>query len=167
MEIILYGLGIVLSAALLFLVWTILHEFSHAYFAKRYAPIEKFVFYLYPHKHDGKFYWARVQWFYKKDVKINITPNQMALIYFAPRWADLLACGMFCLTGLLTGPFQWLWAVIWFGGILDLANGSLGLRKHSDLKGYSYHWNINPWVFRIGGFVLCAISLFIGGIALL
>lgn len=167
MEIILYGLGAIISAGLLFLLWATLHELSHAYFVRRYAPIEKINFYLYPHKHDGKFYWARVQWFYKKDVKINITPNQMALIYFAPRWADGLACVMFCLTGLLTGPLQWVWAVLWLGGIIDLVVGSFGIRKFSDLEGYSHHWGINPWVFRIAQFSLCIISLFVGGIALL
>jgi len=87
------------------------------------------------------------------------TPDEDYQISIAPRYANMVACAMFPLTALMSGPFAWLWAVFWAAGLVDLVYGSIGYSQYSDLRKAAVVKGISPWLLRGLGFGATVVSL--------
>ena len=143
----------------LFFVWATLHELSHAAVVSFFIRVKKFTFCLYPHKRNGQLVFAYVSWEPEEE---QVTWEQFAWVLFAPRWLNLLACIAFPFMFLIPGDWKVLWGIFWFGGLLDFANGSIGVGHMSDMATYASVWDISPWVFRVVGFSLIFASIISG-----
>lgn len=150
-----------LLAPLSWFVWTALHELSHGIFAKYQADGYGFIYYLHPHRDDrGEFFFARVVWL--SDNWDEIDPGRKGWIFFAPRFLGILSLICFPLLGLFSLPGALVWAVVWAGGVVDTAVGSMGISPRSDLRKYSRMWGINPWIPRVVGWALVLTSASLG-----
>ena len=108
-----------------YITWAFLHEMSHVLVAKWVVGITDYSIVLYPHKHDGKWYWARSSYVFSQEP----TVEQRACVFFAPRLLSSVACLAFVF-GSIIG--NW-WYIFWLGGVVDHFIGSLGIGGHSDL----------------------------------
>lgn len=138
---------------LMFFVWAAIHEYSHVYAVRLCVPNAKTYIKLYPHKKDGKFYWARASWEYPSNV--NIPAHDIGSIYFMPRIANLvfytiaiLPATMFGFAHPILGTFLALFAL---AGCVDLAYGSIGTTPNSDLQRVAKAWRMSPKKLRIFG----------------
>jgi len=143
MTMVLYGaLGL-----LTYFAWAAIHELCHFGMAKKLLGAKLVSMKLYPHMSPEGWRWAGVAFSYR----MAMTAHRQARISLAPRLADFAAV-VFLPIGciVLTGTAFWAWSIFWGGGIVDLANGSLGITKHSDLQ----RSGGNPWLLRSVGWSL-------------
>jgi len=145
--------GCVVAVVAAFFLWASLHELSHYIAIKRYRSNAKGEFFLYPHRHEGRFLWARVSWEFEG---VELSPTELAWVSFAPRWPDLVGVIGTTVLALALGWSWWaLWLVILLGGsFFDLLIGSLGVNAESDLQRASRGWGISPWALRVPGLTL-------------
>ena len=145
-----------------FFAWATIHELSHLLLVKRAVGVTWFKIIPYPHIVQGQFYFARVVYLPKE------TPSdeQLIKIHLAPRLPDVVACFILGLTQtLLSHYYTWfsehkiiliIWLIFWFGGVVDLFVGSLGIRRNSDLRRASklYRHVAFAWILRTLGILL-------------
>lgn len=148
--------GMVVCAVVSFFLWAGLHELSHAWVFKRYYPDVKITYALYPHRHNDRFFWARISW-----ASGLLDPKQLAWVSIAPRVPDLIGI---VVTAGLTLLLGWGWWVLWLavltgGSFIDLMVGSLGTHPESDLQRVVRGWGISKWLLRIPGMALAFIFM--------
>lgn len=146
--------GLLLAVASYF-AWAAIHEFSHLFVAKKFVNVVKWKMKLYPHKaEDGSWRFAAV-WYW---MDRNFTPKEQFAVSLAPRLPGLVACVLFPLGALFSGPLYLLWSMFWGGGVVDLLYGSIGVSENSDLKKAARASGKSPWLFRAAGFAVGALS---------
>jgi len=146
---------LVVLAIAMYLAWAYLHELAHLHAARKIVGVKYHRIVPWPHWHLGRFYWARVHYDYDRWP----TAREQAWISFAPRYANLLAVVLFPLASFLPGWWFWTWSIAWGAGLVDLWSGSTGISKVHDLRRTAHGWGVSPWVLRIGGFILIAVSV--------
>ena len=155
MEIIIY----ILAAIASFFLWSTIHEISHIAGAKLVSKVESWKIMPYPHFKDGNFRFGGMELKYKAE---NFpSKSRQAVFNLAPRIANLISIGLLFVALALTGTFQIIWLIVCFAGTIDLIVGSLGISELSDLRKAATNINISPWVLRISGLVLSALSILI------
>lgn len=144
--------GLAVSVVASFFLWATLHELAHGYVFKSYYPDIKVTYTLYPHKHNDRWFWARVSW-----AASPLTPAQLAWVSIAPRLPDIIGAAATVLVVWLLGPMTWWVAiagVLLGGSLVDLGVGSVGKHEESDLMRAARGWGWSPWLLRISGFAL-------------
>lgn len=141
---------IILTIIISIFLWSIIHEFSHLLVILFLSKVKSWNIKLYPHKYNKEFRFAGIYWRWKK------VPNsfRIALIMLAPRVPDLIA------SALLIKSWHYILMIFLFGGVVDLFIGSLGVGKYSDTRQAASKFNINPWIIRIPGLIICALIVF-------
>lgn len=150
------ALFVIGSAVPLFFLWAAAHELAHYLAVRAFASVDA-QFYLWPHRHEGRWYWARVRWTYSGPERLSA--QQLAWVFWAPRWADLLAVALLPLGPLMGDWGALAWTVVWAGGLIDLGFGSTGISETHDMRRYARMWELSPWLFRIAGSALIALSV--------
>jgi hypothetical protein len=137
-----------------YLFHSYLHEMSHLCATKFLVGVDKYKIKPYPHKNQELgFVWASI-----KIKRINIATNfQNGLIFFSPRFANILFCLIIAFVYLQGFELSIYFKIFLGGGMVDLLTGSLGVSESSDLKRYCKSWNLNPWQPRLVG---CMLSIF-------
>lgn len=152
---------LVLELPVVWFIWTALHELSHIAMAKMFLNITKVDYWLYPHfDRANNFYFARVE--YHHDLTKEITNIKDALISLAPRIMNLIAVISFVFFSLFPIPWNYIWLIFWGAGLIDLFVGSFGISPYSDLRRAAESLNINPYILRVIGFALIALSIISG-----
>lgn len=140
-----------------FVLWAVLHEGAHLLGARMAAPISAWSMRLWPLRaEDGSWRWAESQWTWSEIPRLEI----IGWVMLAPRLTGSLAGLM--LPGAATLPENWMvvaWTVVWGGGVVDLAVGSMGIDRNSDLRRAAIALSLSPWFMRIGGWLLVVISV--------
>lgn len=145
------------TAVLSFFLWTTIHELAHLLVAKALVNAELLSMKVWPHVDEkAGFRWGAVRWQWTDR---QPTDNEHALILFAPRLPGLLAAVGFPLTALAQGHAAMVLAILVGAGLVDLANGSLGISEHSDLKRGAAKLQQSPWLFRSLGFLVVLSSV--------
>lgn len=139
-------------------LWTVIHEASHAIAAKVLMKAQDFKFKLYPHINEQKkFLFASVSWIIPRTAR---TDTKEAMVFLAPRVMSLVAVIAFPFLLLFPVPIAMFWAILWGAGLVDLFVGSLGIFKESDLKRAAKLLKFNPTLIRVFGFVAILASIF-------
>jgi hypothetical protein len=141
-----------------FVLWTAIHELSHLAAARLTVDAELVWMRLYPHVDTvAGFRWGAVKYRYRER---GPTDREQALISFAPRLPDLVAALAFPALGALplTGTAFAVASLVLGAGLVDLGNGSLGLGEHSDLRRGAAALGRSPWLFRVAGALVLALS---------
>lgn len=149
-----------------FFLWNAIHEFSHLLAVKATIGYQWYKVNLFPQWYGNKWWQVRfglIQWM--PNIGKPATPRQKALISFAPRFANFIAAALFPLFALFPGYWSLLWIMIFGAGLVDFAVGSIGYTEISDLKKGSAALGISPWIARICGFGVIAVSVAIGILA--
>lgn len=156
---------ILILAIIILLVSTVLHlvlhEAMHLLFIRIFRKIENITFKPWPHKHESRWYWGRVEATIKGD---PLNKHETFFMKMAPRLWNILALVLLpCLTT-FGWPWMLVWAALWIPGIVDLIVGSIGMNPESDIRKASEAYNINANVIRILqiAFVLISIMVTIG-----
>ena len=145
-----------LLAVISYFVWCYIHEMAHILMAKKLVGMQRYDLKVYPHRtKSNMFVWASCQYWLNR----KATDKEDGLISLAPRIPDALAVLMFPLAGLMSGWLFIFWAVFWGAGLVDLFNGSLGIRVQSDLRRASVSFKINGFLMRIVGMTFVAASV--------
>lgn len=148
---------LVLELPVVWFIWTALHELSHVALAKIFLNVVKVNYWLYPHYDNNNFYFARVQYFH--DLSKDTTRLQESFIYLAPRVMNLIAAISLVFFSWLPTPWNYVWFIFWGAGLVDFIVGSLGISPYSDLRRAADALQINPYILRIGGFAIIALSI--------
>lgn len=146
----------VIFAAVCYLLWSAVHEYSHLFAARAIVGVRRYAFKLYPHIYNGRWYWSRVSYLYER----NPDDREQAWISIAPRYADLVAAIALPFAALM--PDVWLfhaWTILFGAGVVDLWTGSTGISKTHDLRKASVGFEISPWLLRAGGLIAIASSI--------
>ena len=116
-----------IALLLVFPFWATIHELSHILVAKlNLGSIAPWEIILWPHKYEGRFYWARCSYMAPSDLSSQI----LASISAAPRLAALVVAMPFLIL-----EFFFPWALVFvMGAIIDIFVGTLGLNPESDLQ---------------------------------
>lgn len=139
-------------------LWTLLHEMSHAVFAKILLKAKDFKFKLFPHINENKkFLFASVSWIPLEETR---TDTKEAIVLLAPRLMNLVAAIAFPFLLLFPMPFAMAWAILWGAGLVDLFVGSLGISSESDIRRAGKLLNFNSNVIRILGLATILASIF-------
>ena len=136
-----------------FLLWGLIHELSHFVGARLTVGASEPRLWLWPHFHEGKFYWTRIQY----RVPRIPTPPETRIVLMAPRLPDLLAAGALPLMPLVGAPL-WAWALL-AGGVVDLAVGSMGIGEHTDLRRAARYGMLPLLPTRLLGLAAVAMSV--------
>jgi len=134
-----------LFVVLTYFIWAYIHEYSHLSAIRHTIGISKYEIRIIPHKHEGRFYWARIT--YK--CIAHPTEYDLARIAFAPRVPAFVAALMFPIAPLLPDTVFWFWSVFFAGGIVDTITGSIGWNENSDLQKVARAWHVSSWVLRV------------------
>jgi len=157
MEILLFCILFLLELPAVWFLWTLAHEASHVIVANIVAEITDVKWWLYPHKDEaGNFYFAKVQWLWDPN---EVKPNELALIYLAPRLMNIVAALALPFAALFPLPWMIAWIIFWGAGIVDFFVGSMGINEYSDLKRAAAALNIEPNIIRITGFSVIGLSV--------
>lgn len=138
-----------------FFLWAAIHEFSHLLMVQRLEGLVDWEVHLLPGMTEKGWRWSYIRWVSTR----TATDKQQGWISLAPRIPDLIAAVAFPFAALI--PNDWLMAfasVLVGGGLVDLANGSVGWSPHSDLQKASRAWGISPWLLRVLGFTAVVAS---------
>lgn len=139
-------------------LWVIIHETSHALAAKLLMKAQDFHFKLYPHiTEEKKFLFASVSYMVSTTVR---TDTKEAIVLLAPRLMNLVAAIAFPFLLLFPMPFAMAWAILWGAGLVDLFVGSLGISSESDIRRAGKLLNFNSNVIRILGLATILASIF-------
>lgn len=140
-------------ALLTYFTWTVIHEVSHIIAASLVGKISEPKIIPYPHftiKNGKKFfYFARASWRWEDGYP---TDKKRGFVSLAPRVANLLNCVLLILN--LAFFSSNLILIFCLGGLVDLAVGSIGFRKKSDLRRAARRLKVSPWIFRVVGWVI-------------
>jgi len=149
---------ILVELPIVWFLWTVFHEASHAVAAKALLKARDFQFKLYPHmSRDNGFFFASASW---TVLSTSRTDKKEAMVLLAPRVMNLVAVIAFPFLLLFSGPVAVAWAIFWGAGLVDLFVGSLGISKASDIRRAGKLLNFNPNVIRILGFAAIIASIF-------
>ena len=161
-----YVIAIVLVVPAFFL-WSAIHELSHYLMARAFRRVTWVSFKIYPHTHQiTGFRWASVVWNYEGP---DITSREQAAISSAPRIPDLLASIALPIGAwFIEGTWLGVWLVLLGGGLVDLAVGSIGANKYTDLQRCAVGIGVSPWLLRVIGWsvVVVVASVTIAGVIL-
>jgi hypothetical protein len=147
--------GIVLTC---YPTWATVHELSHVLAARIAGPLLSCTIRIYPHRGPDGWTYAGSVWTWKRVPRLPT----IGLVFLAPRAADVLACVALPLGALLPYPWQKAaWAVLWGAGLVDLAVGSVGWGKASDLRRAATALGIPAWLLRGLGFGALASSVLV------
>jgi hypothetical protein len=139
--------GIIISLLLVFPLWSIIHELSHITAAKLvFHDISPWKIIPWPHKHEGKFYWARCSYTIPLSASYY---DEQSDVWSAPRIADWVLGGIFIIVGIFY-PIALIFAV---GAVIDIFVGTLGIDKQSDIQLEATLSNKNIWSLRIRNIV--------------
>jgi hypothetical protein len=147
-----------LFAPLVQILWSYIHETSHALVIKRLRPSAQVTIKPYPHRAaDGRWVGGLVRW---KGFKNELTPVQLAWVSIAPRIPDLIACILAAVCAwVLVGHWAYIPVFILLGGVIDLAYGSIGKTERSDLQRVARGWDISPWLLRLSGWSVALLTV--------
>lgn len=113
-------------------MWGCLHELSHYVALKLLRKDAKARLFPYPHVHDGKIFWARIEWTFAKP---ELSDMEMTIVYWAPRLTDFVGAVLFVISAHVSFNRWALVALILCGGsVVDTVVGSIGYDPGSDLK---------------------------------
>lgn len=144
----------------LFFLWAALHEVMHYLAASSVREVDRVHFKLYPHTDPvAGFRFASVSWYQRGP---PLEGRAEAWVYLAPRVPDLVGALLFPLAALFPGWWAYIWALVWLGGLIDGAWGSIGYTPHSDLRRGAQGLGISPWWLRIAGWALFTSSAALG-----
>lgn len=146
-------------------LWTALHELSHVVAARAFRKLTKVRFFLWPHMHEGDFYFARVQFWWEEGGPLK--PSEEVTMKLAPRLLNIVAAIAFPFVALFSWPWNFAWAIGWGAGLIDFFVGSLGISPFSDLRMSAERLRIDPNVIRIIGLTIILVSVILGGVLLL
>lgn len=151
-------LAILVTLIISYFFWAFVHEGSHVVAASLTSGIQWFKIMLFPHKYKGTFRFAGCEYLPKREM----TKEEYGFVSFAPRIPDLIAAIALPMAGFFDfGVYYAMWITFWTCGLVDFFIGSLGISKYSDLRRASACFNISPWILRVFGFSVIAISAFI------
>lgn len=145
------AVGLALPA---YFLWSVLHELSHIYAAKRLVGVTNWRIRPWPQVRDGTLLWGSAEYVLSRAA----SPREEAGILLAPRGLDLVGAIGFIMTPMFQGPWFSVWGVLFGAGLLDLALGSLGISDISDLKRSSRALGWSPWYLRVAGFSVILLS---------
>lgn len=149
---------VISELAIVWFLWTVLHEASHAIAAKLLLKAQDFKFKLYPHiSEQKKFLFASVSWITPGTAR---TDTKEALVLLAPKVMSLVAVIAFPFLLLFSMPIAMFWAILWGAGLVDLFVGSLGISAESDLRRAGKLLKFNPTLIRVFGFTAILASIF-------
>ena len=130
-----------IAAVITYPLWMWIHEYSHIRAANKYVGVEWYKMYLYPHKFNGVFYWARCQYLLKREP----SSYELYKIAEAPRIPDFIACILL----ILASAFHlYPLVILLLGGVIDLFIGSLGIHPESDIQKEARYGRMNLWYLR-------------------
>lgn len=143
----------IVSLILVFPFWAAIHELSHILFAKlNFGNISPWKIILWPHKHEGRFYWARCSYM----APVNAPLHTLGSISEAPRVADFFIGLAFVMLGI-----AFPWALVFVAGaIIDIFVGTLGISPTSDLKCQARGHGVSAWVIRATNIIAMAVLAF-------
>lgn len=139
-------------------LWVVVHEASHALAAKLLMKAQDFHFKMYPHiTEEKKFLFASVSYLVPVTAR---TEKKEALVLLAPRVMNLVAAIAFPFLLLFPMPMAMFWGILWGAGLIDLFVGSLGISSVSDLRKAAKLLKFNPTLIRVFGFTVILASIF-------
>lgn len=141
-------IGICAGLALVaFFLWATIHELSHLVAAKLFVDAELTCLKVWPHVHNGVFYWASIRYHRNREA----TRTEETLINLAPRVPGAAAAVAFPFTALLPSPWCWFVGVLVGAALVDIAVGSIGYNVGSDARRAAAEMRISVWWVRIIG----------------
>lgn len=128
----------ILLAVVAFFLWAVVHEAAHILAAHVLVGVRTCVIVPFPHRKDGRWYWARAEYVPKRQP----TDRDLGFVALAPRLPDAVA--------VLLAPFlPWPLVILALGGWVDMAVGAIGVTEASDLRTGARGLNLSPWFLRL------------------
>ena len=146
---------------LTFYIWAWLHERAHVYVADRLIGVVHYHISLRPRRYKGGIRWAEVSYYLWR----TPTEREKLWIALAPRVPSavgvlLAPAGSWLAVQGLLGPYLLLaWTVLLGGGVVDLITHSIGSHDRSDLQRAARYSGLSPWLYRIVGMSVAALSI--------
>lgn len=132
----------VIAALLVYPVWVLIHEGSHALTAKYYGATIV-TFQPWPNTSLGRFTWGSVSW------TGLLSRNEHGRVGIAPRVPAFVATLLLPLFAYYKLPDELL--ILLAGGLIDQIVNSLGISTNSDMQDWCRSFGHNPWFWRAIG----------------